>query len=270
VTNPPALPGTLPAALRAEFRRALRPPYEAPSVVLGNGLLVTACWTLLPSSVVDAIFTLHGPLAFAMVLASWMYSDVPATNVLGGDARRTAAALPDPVTLRRLFYAKNLTLWVLITPLCTVAAIVIGIHVHRLTTTLLTVVWIALVPLGALGTSAWLGIWLPYHPLPVRYRWANRRRWWPLLGRWLLLLLAPYVLVPLLTAVLTLPSLLLWSAVAPSGSAKQLTDAEFGWGLILAAVIAVPAWIAGHHGGSRLAYRRRSRLADYLAHPDCG
>jgi hypothetical protein len=26
----------------------------------------------------------HGPLVFAMVLAGWMYSDVPSTNLLGG------------------------------------------------------------------------------------------------------------------------------------------------------------------------------------------
>jgi hypothetical protein len=81
-----ALPETLPAAVRAEFRRALRPPYETPGVVVGNGLLMTACWALLPASVVNSVFRFHGALAFALVLASWMYSDVPATNLLGGDA----------------------------------------------------------------------------------------------------------------------------------------------------------------------------------------
>jgi hypothetical protein len=269
-TAGPVLPGSLATAVRAEFRRALHPPYETPSVVIGNGVLMAACWTLLPASVVHAVFTFHGPLAFAMVLASWMYSDVPATNLLGADARRSVAALPDPVLLRRLWYAKNLVLWAMITPLCAIAAVLIGINDHQLTATLLTIIWIAVVPLGALGTSAWLGIRYPYHPLPLRHRWANRRRWWPMIGRWLVLVLAPYGLVPFLAVMLSLPSVALWTAVAPGGQRSRITDAQFGWGLVLAAVIAAVAWIAGHHVGSHLANRRRRSLAGYLLDPDRG
>src|SRR5215468_4162000 len=113
------LPATFPAALRAEFQRARRPPYETLSVVVGNGLLMTVLWVWLPASVVSSVFRFHGALAFALVLASWMYSDVPATNLLGGDAARSMAALGDPAMLRRMWYAKNLVLWLLVTPLCT-------------------------------------------------------------------------------------------------------------------------------------------------------
>ena len=137
-----ALPATLPAALRAEFRRAAHPPYETPNVVVGNGLLMTACWVFLPASVVSFVFSFHGVLAFALVLASWMYSDVPATNVLGGDAARSSAALGDPAMLRRMWYAKNLVLWALITPLCTVVAIGLGIYEHRLATTARITSWV--------------------------------------------------------------------------------------------------------------------------------
>ena len=136
---------------------------------------------------------------------------------------------PDPKALRRQWFAKNLALWLLITPLCTVVAIAIGIDDGHLTTTLLTIISITVVPLGALGFSAWLGIWFPYHPLPLRYRWANRRRRWPMIFRWIVLVLAPYGLVPALTAVLTLPSVLLWTAVAPSRNSR-ITDAQFAPG----------------------------------------
>jgi hypothetical protein len=78
--------------------------------------------------------------------------------------------------LRRMWYAKNLVLWALVTPLCTLVAIGIGIYENRLVTTALSVVWIAAVPLGALGFSSWVGVWFPYHVLPLRYRWARRRR----------------------------------------------------------------------------------------------
>ena len=84
-------------------------------MVLGNGVLMTALWTLLPSSLVTGVFQFHGPLAFALVLATWMYSDVPATNLWGADATRAIAALPDPPALARLWTAKNIVLWLMIT-----------------------------------------------------------------------------------------------------------------------------------------------------------
>jgi hypothetical protein len=262
-------PATMRAAVRAEWRRALHPPYETPSVVVGNGLLLTACWTLLPASAVSSLFRFHGPLVFAAVLATWMYSDVPATNLLGGDPQRSIAALPDPVVLRRMWYAKNVIVWALVTPVCALIAIGIGIYENRLGTTLLTVLWIAAVPLGALGFSSWLGVWFPYHVLPLRYRWARRRRWRRMLARRLALVLAPYAVVPLLTAVLTLPSVLLWAAVAPAKPAK-ITDEQFAWGLLLAAVLAVTAWTVGHWLGPRLAHRRSETLTEFLRDPERG
>jgi hypothetical protein len=257
-------------AVRVELRRALRSPYETPSVVIGNGLLVTACWTLLPASVVSSFFRFHGPLAFAMVLASWMYSDVPATNLLGGDAARSVAALADPAMLRRMWYAKNIVLWLLATPLCVAVAIGIGIHEHEPVGTVLTVLWIGVVPLGALGFAGWVGIWFPYHPLPLRYRWSQRRRWRPMLARWTSLVLAPYVVVPLLTLVVTLPSLVLWYALVGGTRDGRLSDAQFGLGLLLAAVPAAAAWLLGHRYGPRLANRRRAWLTEFLTDPSRG
>jgi hypothetical protein len=252
------------------LRRALRPPYETASVVVGNGLLMTACWTLLPPSAVSAVFRFHGPLAFAMVLATWMYSDVLATNLLGSDPTRSIAALGDPATLRRLSYAKNIVLWLLATPLCALAAIGIGIYQNRLVAAALTVLWIATVPLGAIGFASWVGVWFPYHTLPLRYRWARRRHWWRMLARWILLVLTPSSVVPLLTLVLTLPSLLLWNAVTPKAQGSRISDAQFGWGLLLAAAIAAAAWLIGHRYGSRLANRRRQWLTAFLTDPDRG
>ena len=266
----PSLPSSLAESVRAEFGRALRAPYEVPSVVFGNGLLMTACWTLLPASVVAWVFTLHGPVAFALVLASWMYSDVPATNLLGADPERTIAALGDRRMLRRMWYGKNLVLWAFITPLCTVVAVAIGIHDKSVTLALLSLVWIAVVPLGALGFSAWLGVWYPYHQLPLRYRWDNRRRWWTMVVRWLVLVLAPYGLVPALTVVLTVPTLVLWTAQAPGGDRGRLSDVQVAWGLAIAVPVALVAWFGGHWLGARLAGRRRAKLEAFLADPNRG
>lgn len=265
------MPDTFAHAVRAEFRRALHPPYETLSVVFGNGAIMAICWTLLPASVVAFLFTFHGPLAFALVLASWMYSDVPATNLLGGDATRSVAALSDARELRRMWYAKNAVLWLLVTPICAVVAVGIGIVEGRLATTALTIVWIATVPLGALGFSAWLGVWWPYHPLPLKYRWARRHRWRTMFVRWGALVLLPYGIVPALTAILTLPSIGLWAAVG-TGTAKghRITDAQFAWGLLLAAAVAAVAWPVGHLLGVRFAVRRRAKLTAFLVDPDRG
>jgi hypothetical protein len=45
---------------------------------------------------------------------------------------------------------------------------------------------------------------------------------------------------------LTLPSLLLWYALDRSNHGSQLSDAQFGWGLLLAAAVTIPAWLVGH------------------------
>jgi len=262
------LPATLRRALATELHRATHPPYETPIVVVINGLLLLACWTLLPAAMVAGLFRFHGPLAFAMVLAVWMYSDVPATNLLGADADRSIAALADPAALRRTWYAKNLVLWLLATPACAVAAVLIGVHEKAPLFTVLTVLWIAVVPLGALGVANWLGIWFPYHPLPLRYRWARRHRWRPMLLRWAVLVLAPYALVPALALVVSVPSLLLWSSLTRGGG--RLSASQFGWGLLLTAAITAAAWPLGHRYGLRQAGRRRDRLTAFLADPDRG
>ena len=99
--NPPAAadtPATLVAAVRREFARALHPPFETFVVVAVNGVMMAVIWFVLPPKLKDEVFTIHGSLGFALVLAAWMYSDVPATNVLGSDATRTAVAVGDPVS----------------------------------------------------------------------------------------------------------------------------------------------------------------------------
>jgi len=258
---------SLPGAVRAEVRRALHPPYDLPLGIAGNGLLLTACWTLLPTRAVDALFRFQGPFAFAMVLALWIYSDVPATNPLGADAGHSIAALDDPAALRRLLYAKNLALWLLATPVCVLVAVAIGLAERKPVTALVTAAWVTLVPLGALGAAAWVGIRWPYHPLPLRDRWAGRRQWRPMLLRWTVLILAPFLVVPFLTTVLTVPSLLLWWS---EGRGGRITDRQFAAGLLLTAVLAAVAWPAGHRAGARLARRRRERLTAYLADPTQG
>ena len=83
-------PGTFRAAVAAEMGQAFSPPYQVPIVVAVNGLLMAGAWFLLPRG---WLFTLQSPLAFPVILSSWMYADVPATNVLAPDRIRVLEAL---------------------------------------------------------------------------------------------------------------------------------------------------------------------------------
>ncbi len=261
------LPATLPEAVREQLKLTRQPPYEAPITVAVNGALMSSAWFFLPLSLRDDIFTLHGPLAFALVLASWMYSDVPATNVVGPDARRMMAAIDDPVMFRRLLNAKNIVLWTMVTPVCTVVAVIVGLLNQDLLSILYTVVWIGVVPFGALAVSAWVGIVFPYHPMPLRVRWEHRRPPLRMLVRWLALVITPYGLVPVLAGVLMVPSLLLWGFTSKHGLTQRLPDRDLGLGVALACVISMACWVGGQHFGAGLARRRRTKLRAFLSDP---
>ena len=262
-----ALPSTFRAALRTEFGRTFTAPYEVPVVVAVNGALMSSAWFFLPASLKDAVFSLHGSLVFAAVLASWMYSDVPSTNVLGPDSVRVRQALEDPALLRRLLAAKNVVLWVLITPLCCLVALLIGVANHNLLSAVITVVWIGVVPFGALGLSNLVGIRFPYHPMPLRFRWDHRRPVGRMIVRWLALAVTPYVVFPAIAALLMAPTLILWGLLTPTGLSKNLHVTDFGWGVGVACVLAVAGWWGGHRLGSVVARRRSAWLDDFLADP---
>ncbi len=268
--QPVLLPSSLGAALGWELREALRPPFADLAVVAFNAALMCVAWFWLPPTWQNWLFTLHGPLAFAMVLAGWMYSDVPATNVLAPDSWRVLAALDDPAMLRRLLYAKNLMLWCFVAPFCTVVAVIIGWVNHDWPPTLVSITAIAVVPFGTLGVSACVGIRWPYHPRELRFRWEHRRQWRHMIVRWIALVLTPYGLVPLLAVIIITPSLVLWSMLSAHGLTDKLPTTHFAGGVALAAVVSMAAFFAGHKLSLRFVARRRDQLRAYLADPDRG
>ena len=264
------LPATLNEAVRQQITLTFQPPFETPLTVAINGALMSSAWFFLPVSLKDKVFTLHGTLAFALVLAAWMFSDVPATNVLGPDANRVVAAFDDPTMFRRLLYAKNIVLWMIVTPICAIVAVIVGLQDHDLLATLYTIVWIGVVPFGILGISSWVGILFPYHPMPIRYRWEHRKPRRRMLVRWLTLAVTPYGLVPLLAVLLMAPSLLLWGFTSAHGLSQKLPDDDLGWGVALACSIAIVCSVGGHRLGGVIAQRRRTKLLAFLAEPTRG
>ena len=136
--------------------------------------------------------------------------------------------------IRRLLYAKNVVLWLLVTPrMCRRGA---GQRTPQSlpSLTVYTVVAIGVLPFGILAVSAWVGILFPYHPMPLRYRWEHRRPHKRMLVRWGILVVTPYVLVPVLGSLMLTPSLLLWGFTAPHGLSEKLPDHDLGLGIAVA------------------------------------
>ena len=266
-----ALPSTLPDAVRAEMTRFFKPPFDRLTTVVVNGALMSSAWFFLPAKLKDDAFTLHGTLAFALVLAAWMYSDVPATNVLAPDRDRVMAAIADPAELHRLLHAKNIVLWMVITPVCAIVAVVNGILNHNLLSTFYTVVAIAIIPFGVLAVSGWVGILFPYHPMPLRFRWQHRRPRWRMLGRWVTLVVTPYLLVPTLAVLMVAPTLAIWGFTSTHGLSEQLPDRDLGWGLAGCLPGRARAARSQARGiAVRLILHRHDKLEAFLADPARG
>ena len=200
------MPGTFRAAVAAEMGQAFSPPYQVPIVVAVNGLLMAGAWFLLPRG---WLFTLQSALAFPVVLSSWMYADVPATNVLAPDRIRVLAALGDGTMISRLLLAKTAVLWVFVAPLCAVLALVVGLEHHDALLIGAEIIAICVVPVACLPVAALVGIRWPYHPLQLHYRWDHRVPLRRMIIRWLILAVVPYALVPALCVLMTVPAVIL-------------------------------------------------------------
>ena len=149
--------------------------------------------------------TLQSALACPVVLSSWMYADVPATNVLAPDRIRVLEALGDGTMISRLLLAKTAVLWVTVAhrwrgagPRCRAgaarASLLIGCRDRSRS---------ASSPSPACTVAALVGIRWPYHPLQLHYRWAHRVPLRRMIVRWLILAVVPYALVPALCLLMT-------------------------------------------------------------------
>ena len=262
-----ALPNSVSQAVRLEFGRALYTTYVVPSVIAVNGLLMAGLWRRAPGGSKYSLFSLHGPLAFALVLGGWIITDVPATNLLGPEPRRMSVGLDDPVMFRRVLYAKNLILLTFVAPVCSLVAVIIGTSDHDYVAMVITIVAFTVMPFGVLGISAWVGIRFTYHPIPLRERLAHRHCWRQMWVRRLVLVVTPYRVVPLLGFAFITPTLLLWGISAQNGLTGRLSDGEYTLGVLMACGLSFIGAVFGQGAGVRWAIHRKKRLSAYLADP---
>lgn len=257
--------GGLQAAVAAEFRRLAEPPRDVMLIVFGNGLMMTLAWFLLPRGAHDWLFDLHGPLAFPILLSTWMLADTPATNVLGSNPTQALSVLADRTAYWRWLTARSVMMSVLTGLPSALVTLAIGIGEQPLGVVLSVCVVLLLLPFGIVPIAALLGILLPYRQQPLGWRWRTRRRWHHHL-RWIVLVTVPYVLVPMIGSVILAPALAFEHLV--SGPGQRPTPLAIEGGAVIATVCATVAGVLGLAGAGHLIRLRVRALTAYLSDPE--
>lgn len=255
--------------LRAELGRFLRRPGDDLLTVVVNALLVCGGWLVLPPAAKQWLFTLQGPLAFAVVLEAWMMSDTPSTNMLGNDAERALASLPSRPRLRRTLRAKAAALACVIGPVCAVVCVAVAVFDHNTAAGLAVALVLLVLPLGATAIAPWLGVRWPYHPRPLAWRRAHLRPWGRT-ARWGAVVVAPYAIVPAIALALLAPGLGAGVAIGHRGSTGYLSGWSLAIPVVVTCLLAGAAFLLGPVVTTWLVARREPALSSYLEDPDLG
>jgi hypothetical protein len=260
----------LSTAIMAEYRRIFTERRDDLVAVSFNALLVTFCWFLLPDKIVNWLFTLHGALAFPYFLEMWMLGDTPATNVAGRDAVRAVEQLRDPAALRLWLRAKHLVLASLVGPTAAIVAVIIGIVQHRYDMAAAVAITLLFLPLGVLSIAAWVGLWVPYHPRKLLWRWAHRSDWRAALLRWIVLVLLPFLVVPIIAVVLLIPTLIIWITAHQGYPPHEMAPAGLWIGTAVSVLISLIVFAWAPTVAVKIARRRQAKLHGYLSDPEHG
>ena len=257
----------LRGAVANEYRRVLRPPWEIPKVLVTNGAMMVAAWFLLPPRLHDFMFSLNGPLAFPVILASWMLSDTSATNLMGSNTDHALAVLGDRSAYWRWLAARCVVIGSIVGLACAAGVMYVGIGHYSWSDILWACAIVVVLPVGVLPVAAWLGIAFPYHPRSLRWRWQHRRLWRTHL-RWAVLVFAPFLYVPVIGVGILAPGVQLARSLKAPGA--TLTPFQFGLSAALACATGLVAAALGLWIARRLLEARAPRLAGYLADADRG
>jgi hypothetical protein len=121
-----------------------------------------------------------------------------------------------------------------------------------------------------LSVAAWVGLWLPYHPQKLLWRWRHRSDWRAALLRWGLLVFLPFMVVPLIAVMLLIPSLIIW-IIAHQGYPPQHMDPAGLWiGTAAGVAVSLIVFAWAPTVAAKIALRRYDRLHGYLSNPDHG
>ncbi|HAM22714.1 MAG TPA: hypothetical protein DCQ04_10650 [Actinobacteria bacterium] len=233
------------------------PPFEVVSSVLVNVAIVLGVWFLINPDLVLR----HTALIFLPVaIASWSFSDVPATNLIGGKADHARDRLHDADLIRRVMTVQNLALWVLIAPACMLLALALTPSGDDATISIAVAIAVLFLPFPYLGLAAIVAPLLPFHPMPMRERLRRRDTWL----RYGIAVALAYLLLTTPAAIISLGPAMLVLTFVGQDSIHYL----------LAAILMTPwcifLWQCGLRIAARIAIRRQTWLAEFLADPTRG
>ncbi len=244
--------------LSYELRETFRPPFEVIQVIFFNVALVLAGWFLLgPDTITSERFA---SLVFLpAVLASWAFSDVPATNLYASQPKRALGALGHPDRLRNLILSRNLTLWCLIAPAGAILSWILALDDNDIPKTIIVAAVVLILPFGFLGITSIVAPLLPYHPMSIQERRKKRNTW----IRWGVAVVIPFILTMPSALILLLPAIGLVEAMGRSSTSVGLALlVTIVWTYIVRK-IAVGITL-------RLTARREERLRAFLSDPSLG
>ncbi len=251
-----ALEESLWQQVRTELRETMRPPFEIYSIIAINVTLVLICWFLIN----PALIARHTGLIFLpAVLASWAFCDVPATNLYGADPKRFLPILDKPKDIRREFMAKNIVLWILISPACVLFSIILAPSQNDAIVSLAIIVAVSFLPFGYLGVSSLMAPLLPFHKMPWRQRLKRRDTWW----RWIIACLSPYVLATPAAIITVIPAAIFFAIFGDSQTSYLI-------GAILMTPWALLLWQIMLRITFKVTKRRHQFLVEFLSDPSRG
>jgi hypothetical protein len=88
---------------------------------------MAAAWFLLPPRAHAFMFSLNGPLAFPVILASWMLADTPATNGMGSSPALALSVLEDQASYWRWLAARCIVIGSVIGVACAAGVMYVGV-----------------------------------------------------------------------------------------------------------------------------------------------
>jgi hypothetical protein len=188
----------------------------------------------------------------------------------GRDAVRAVAQLQNPAALRLWLWTKHVVLASFIGPIAAIVAIVIGIVQQRYDTGAAVAVTLLFLPLGVLSVAAWIGLWQPYHPRKLLWRWEHRSDWRAAVLRWIVLVLLPFLIVPIIAIVLLIPTLIIWIIAHQGHPPHELPPPGLWLGTAASIVISLIFFVLAPTVAVIIVRRRHDRLHGYLSDPEYG
>ena len=110
----------------------------------------------------------------------------------------------------------------------------------------------------------------PLSPTRAAWRWRHRSDWHGAVLRWGVLVVLPFLVVPVIAVLLLTPTLVIWNIAAQPQPPRDVGPAALWLGTAVACAVSLIVFAGGPGVTSKIARRRLERLSGYLSDPEHG